>query len=75
MSQEMEHEHLQLAVRHISEGRERVAQQRARIQKLELDGHDTSQSRELLAVLEQTLKLMIAHRDMILRELGQGTLR
>jgi hypothetical protein len=71
MSQEMELRHLELANRHIAEGKHRIAEQRARIAGLERGGRDTTAQNELLEVFEETLALMIRHRDLILRELSQ----
>ena len=73
MSQEMALRHLEEANRHIAEGQHRIAEQKARIARLERDGHDTTASKELLDVLEETLELMMRHRDLILREIkGQA---
>jgi hypothetical protein len=71
MSREMELRHLELAIRHIAEGQRRIAEQKARIAGLERDGRNTTASKELLEVLEETLELMMRHRDLILRELSQ----
>jgi hypothetical protein len=73
MSQETELRHLEEATRHIAEGQQRIAEQKARIAGLERDGHDTTASKELLEVLEETLELMMRHRNLILREIkGQA---
>jgi hypothetical protein len=69
MSEEMELRHLEEANRHIAEGQHRIAEQKARIARLERDSHDTTASKELLEVLEETLELMMRHRDLILREI------
>ena len=71
MSKEMELRHLELANRHIAEGQLRIAEQKARIEGLEQGGHDTTASNELLRVLEESLELMMRHRDLIVRELAQ----
>ena len=71
MSLEMELRHLELANRHIAEGQRRIAEQKARIAGLERRGGDTTASNELLGVFEETLELMMRHRDLILRELAQ----
>ena len=73
MSQEMELRHLELANRHIAEGQQRIAAQKARIAGLERDGRDTTASNELLESFEETLELMMRHRDLILRELSQNS--
>jgi hypothetical protein len=67
----MEHRHLELANRHISEGRARIATQRARIALMERGGHDTGLARDLLGHFKRTLKLMRAHRELILREIDR----
>jgi hypothetical protein len=70
-SQEMELRHLVLANRHIAEGQQRIAKQKARIAGLERMGRDTTTSNELLKTFEETLELMMRHRDLILQELSQ----
>ena len=69
MSHEMELRHLELANRHIAEGELRIAEQRARIARLERDGRDKTASIKLLNIFEETLELMMRHRDLILREI------
>jgi hypothetical protein len=69
MSQEMELRHLELANRHIAEGQQRIAEQRARVAGLKRRGRDTTTSNELLKCFEETLELMMRHRDLILREI------
>jgi len=49
-----------LAGRHVTVGLDHLARQRALIVKLQSDGHDTSEARELLQVLEQSQALHIA---------------
>ena len=71
MSREMELRHLELANRHIAEGQHRIAEQKARIAGLERRGRDTTASIKLLNIFEETLVLMMRHRDLILRELAQ----
>ena|SRR5215468_6951398 len=56
-------QHLAEADRHLAEGRQRVADQRVRIARLERGGLDTPQSNRFLGLLEQTLALMVAHRE------------
>ena len=71
MSLEMELRHLELANRHIAEGKHRIAEQKARIAGLERRGRDTTTSNELLEAFEETLELMMRHRDLILQKLSQ----
>jgi hypothetical protein len=65
----MERAHLVEADRHIAEARQRIARQENLIEELAHDGHDTANSRDLLKLLNDSLKLMVAHREMILRNL------
>jgi hypothetical protein len=69
--QRLEQEHLAEANRHVAEGEQRVADQKALIEKLASGGHDVTASRVLLATFEDTLRQMIGHRKMILRELEE----
>ena len=72
MSLEMELRHLELANRHITEGKHGIAEQKARIAGLERRrGRDTTTSNELLEAFEETLELMMRHRDLILQKLSQ----
>jgi hypothetical protein len=62
-------QHLDLAERHVSQGRERVHKQAALLARLERDGHNTEQAKSLLEQLERALSLQIESRDRIQREL------
>jgi|RhiMethySRZTD1v2_1073278.scaffolds.fasta_scaffold1071139_2 hypothetical protein len=64
-------EHLDQAVRYVAEAERRVADQRLRIAKLERGGHDTGHARDLLRLFEETYRLMVVHRDVVLRHLGK----
>ena len=56
---------LEMAQRHIDEGRQRVAEQRERIIVIKADGHDVRRAEELLRVMLETLAIMEQHRDEI----------
>ena len=71
MPLEMERRHLELANRHIAEGRDRIAVQRARVTLMERGGHDTGLARDLLRHFERALEHMIEHRELILREIDR----
>jgi hypothetical protein len=71
MPLEMERRHLELANRHIAEGRERIVAQRARVALMERGGHDTGRARDLLRHFESTLEQMLKHRELILREIDR----
>lgn len=58
------------AQRHVHEGQRRVEEQRVRVADLDRDGHDITASQKLLVTFETTLIQMIAHRDLILKELA-----
>jgi hypothetical protein len=58
------------AEHYVAEGKRRVEAQRSLLAKLEQDGLDTTQARELLATLESSLARMIIHRASILKEIS-----
>lgn len=58
-----EREHLELARRHLVEGKARIARQWALIRELQAAGHPTGLAYELLRSLQATLRQMQAHRD------------
>lgn len=51
-----EEDELEMAVRHVAEGRRIVELQRDRIEKLRLDGHDVARHQQLLRQFEDTLR-------------------
>ena len=61
---------LSLAERHIAAMEERLGRQMRRTSALAATGQDTTAAEELLRVIEQSLALMYAHREMILQELA-----
>ena len=61
---------LSLADRHIAEMEGRLGRQMQIISALAVKSQDTSATEELLRVIEQSLALMYAHREMILQELA-----
>jgi hypothetical protein len=67
MSQETE---LEEAERHIAEYKRRIRHQERRIVQLAADGHPIEDALKLLTQFKETLRLGVAHRDMILRELN-----
>jgi len=69
VSREMLQRHLQQAEAHVAMGAEHIRQQRERLSKLERRGHDTFQTRALLAQFEDLQDEHIAHRDRLLQEL------
>ena len=73
VSEEMERRHLAQANRHIEEATKRIARQELLIAKLEHAGRDTTAARHLLKQFEETRRLMVEHRAMILRVLGSAS--
>jgi hypothetical protein len=61
-----EHQHLILADRHLTEGRQRVAELIADINRQTRQGHDTTLAENLLTTFEQTLVQWEEHRVVIL---------
>lgn len=70
MNHEMLKEHLELAERHVSEGERHVARQRELVDKLEREGHDTSEPKRLLRQFEELLDLHIKDCERLRKELG-----
>jgi len=62
--------HLEQAKRHAATGEKHLTRQRALITKLERDGHDASEAKTLLELLEELQTMHIAHRDRLARQLG-----
>ena len=60
-------EELAQAQWHVARGICRVSEQRARLEYLRYSGNPIDQADEFLRLLEQTLKLMLRHRDMLER--------
>jgi chromosome segregation ATPase len=51
----------------IAEGRQRVAEQEARVTELRHDGQSTEDATKLPNEIKETLRLMQEHRDQLLR--------
>lgn len=62
--------HLEEAERHIALGERHIAEQEARLLDLERHGQDATVARELLKTFFATQEQHVAHRDLILKELG-----
>ena len=60
------------ANRHIAEGQLDVVKQRAIIDGLDRNGHDSALARDLLAILHKTLQMHEDHRERLIRELELG---
>ena len=65
-------DHLALAERHVAQGRGHVVRQKQIIIDLRNGGHDTTMAETLLAEFEQTLRMHIADRDRLKRELADN---
>lgn len=61
--------HLAMAERHVKEGEQHVAKQRALVGDLERDGRDTAVAIKLLKEFEELQGLHVADRDRLLAEL------
>ena len=66
---------LQTANRHVAEGEQRIVCQRRRIAEQEGAGHDTRLSKQVLSNFEVAQQLLIEHRDIIMRDLDQISMR
>jgi hypothetical protein len=68
----MAHDHLLQANRHIAEAEGRIEKQRAVIERLEANGHDTASANELLNTMLRSLETMRRHRRTIESELTEA---
>jgi regulator of protease activity HflC (stomatin/prohibitin superfamily) len=64
-------QYLQQTEQNTAQGNRHVAEQHALVARLEQQGHDTASARALLALLEESLRLHMAERDRLLRELDE----
>ena len=71
MDRSVQLRHLAEAERHIASGVEHISNQEQRIADLDLRGQDSTLVRSLLKTFCFMQAQHIAHRDQILRELGQ----
>lgn len=67
--------HLAEAEQAVADGARHLVEQERRVAKLRSDGHDVKRAEELLATFQETQAQHIAHRDLILRELDQLSLK
>lgn len=70
MDRAMVRDHLAKAEGHVDLGHRHVARQREIVAELERDGHDVRDAKRLLETFEKLLKMHIADRDRLRRELG-----
>jgi hypothetical protein len=71
MDRSMHLRHLEQAERHVWRGEQNILDQEQHIQSLERRGQDTALAREVLDTFVCTQTLFLAHRDQVLRELGE----
>jgi hypothetical protein len=57
--------------RHVNRAKQLVREQRARIEELRSEGHDTTEAEELLATLEATMRSMQEHLALEEKMYGQ----
>lgn len=69
MGDDMHKRHVAEADRDIARSLELIARQRRLVERLEKGGVDASDARTILRQFEETLRLIRAHREMILRAL------
>jgi hypothetical protein len=63
---------LAVADRDVTEGQERIARQAEVVCELDADGHDTTDARNRLLAMQQSLDAINAHRQQIVRELASA---
>jgi hypothetical protein len=61
----LEHQHLLKADADLDSGRKRLAEQEDRLARLQADGHDWRQARQLVEILKETLHEWERHRVLI----------
>ena len=66
-NRKLEQEHLSRADAHIAKAQRLVSEQKAQIEKLRGDGHDTALACQTLHVFETNLQTMREHREAIIR--------
>jgi hypothetical protein len=71
MDREMELGHLALAEKAVIEGERHIQHQEQVVAELDRDGHDTREALALLATFRRIQAEHVAHRDFLLRKLGQ----
>ncbi len=71
MDREMELGHLALAEKAVIEGERHIQHQEQVVAELDRDGHDTREALALLATFRRLQAEHVAHRDFLLRKLGQ----
>jgi hypothetical protein len=59
---------LEMAVRHVREGEQRVTHQRDLVDYLQTHGHPTGLAKELVASYEDVLRMQYKHLDLIAAE-------
>jgi len=69
IDRERQIESLKTAERHIAQGRQHIADQERRVDKLRRDGQDVTQASSLLRLFREVQVQHIAHRDLLLGEL------
>jgi hypothetical protein len=72
MDRSMILDHLAIAERHVTEGLRHISHQKQIIIDLTNGGHDTSIARSLLDDFEDVLKMHIADRDRLKKELADS---
>ena len=75
MDREQTLQHLAEAEHHVAIGADHVARQRELIARLQRDGHDAAQAKQLLEQFEQLQQMHIADRDRLLamvEKAGEG---
>jgi predicted DsbA family dithiol-disulfide isomerase len=69
MDKTMARQHLVQAERHVAQGERHIREQRARIERAERAGLDTTEAQALLQTFEATQALHVSDRDRIRAEL------
>lgn len=73
MDREMELAHLAIAEKAVIQGERHIQHQEQVVAELDRDGHDTGEALALLALFRRIQGERVAHRDLLLRKIGQAT--
>ena len=64
-------QHLSNLVDYLIAGARHIERQKAIVQELERDGHDTAQAQQTLQQMEELQKIYLSEKDRLLKELAQ----
>ena len=72
MDRKMELAHLAIAEKAVIDGERHIQHQERLVAELDRDGHDTREALALLATFWRMQAQLVAHRDLLLRKVGES---